>query len=103
MALRSIEEIEPALHSFLEERSEILVGYLFGSVVSGRTRPDSDVDIAVLVTDDVMRRDSFEYRLSRMADLISVLQRDDVDFVLLNEAPPLLAHRILKKGKLIFE
>jgi len=103
MALRSIEEIEPALRSFLEEKPEILVAYLFGSVVSGRARPDSDVDIAVLVADDVMRGDSFQYRLQRMADLMNVLQRDDVDFVLLNEAPPLLAHRILKKGKLIVE
>ena len=78
MALRSIDEIEPAVRSFLEERSEILAGYLFGSVVTGRARPDSDVDIAVLVADDVIRSGSFDYRLQRMADLMSVLRRDDV-------------------------
>jgi uncharacterized protein len=103
MALRSIEQIEPALRTLLEQRPEVLVGYLFGSVVSGRARPDSDVDIAVLVADDVMGDDPFRYRLNRISDLMSVLKRDDVDFVLLNEAPQLLAHRILKHGKLVFE
>jgi uncharacterized protein len=103
MALRSLEQIEPALRSLLEQRPEILVGYLFGSVVCGRARPDSDVDIAVLVADEVMADDSFRYRLNRISDLMSVLKRDDVDFVLLNEAPPLLAHRILRYGKLVFE
>ena len=50
-----------------------------------------------------MRRDPFQYRLELMTDLMSILKRDDVDLILLNEAPPLLAHRVLKNGKLIFE
>ena len=45
----------------------------------------------------------FKYRLKLMADLGSALHRSDVDVVILNEAPPLLAHRVLSKGKLIFE
>jgi len=44
-----------------------------------------------------------KYRLKLMADLGSALHRSDVDVVILNEAPPLLAHRVLSQGKLIFE
>ncbi len=38
-----------------------------------------------------------------MTDLMDVLKRDDVDLIILNQAPPLLAHRVLSKGKLILE
>jgi predicted nucleotidyltransferase len=88
---------------YLESRPEIEAGYLFGSLVSGRARPDSDVDTAVLVADKVICRDSFKYRLNRITELMDLLKRDDVDLVLLNQAPPLLAHRVLSRGKLIFE
>ena len=38
-----------------------------------------------------------------MADLGSALGRSDVEVVLLGEAPPLLAHRILSQGTLVYE
>ena len=103
MALRDLETIQRVLIPYFQTRPDIQVGYLFGSVVSGRMRPDSDVDIAVLVSDRVMSRDPLKFRLKLMTGLMKVLNRDDVDLVLLNQAPPLLAHRILSKGKLIFE
>ena len=45
----------------------------------------------------------FRYRLDLMTELGSALHRPDVDVVILNEAPPLLAHRVLSKGQLVFE
>jgi uncharacterized protein len=103
MALRSFSSIRRAVVRFLRSRTEVQAAYIFGSVASGTQRPDSDVDIGVLVSDKIMRRDPFRYRLKLMADLMSVLGRDDVDLILLNQASPLLAHRVLSKGKLILE
>ena len=103
MALRDFISIERAVKSRLASRREVLAAYIFGSVASGRARPDSDVDIAVLVSDKIMRGDSFKYRLGLVAVLMDALKRDDVDLILLNEAPPLLAHRVLSKGKLVLE
>jgi predicted nucleotidyltransferase len=103
MGLRGSEPIERAVTAFLESRPEVQAAYIFGSVMTGRSRPDSDVDIAVLVSDKVMRGDAFRYRLDLMTSLMRILRRDDVDLILLNQAPALLAHRVLKKGKLIFE
>jgi len=85
------------------KRREIQAAYVFGSVASGRTRPDSDVDVAVLTARRARRADTLKYRLSLMADLGSALGRPDVEVVLLDEAPPLLAHRILSRGKLVYE
>jgi predicted nucleotidyltransferase len=103
MALRDLKSIRSALIPYLHSKPDIQACYLFGSVVSGRARPDSDVDIAVLVSETVMRRDPFKYRLRLMSDLMKLLNRDDVDLILLNQAPPLLAHRVLSRGALIFE
>jgi predicted nucleotidyltransferase len=87
----------------MSARREIQVAYIFGSVVSGRTRPDSDVDIAVLVDRRVRPAQMLKYRLKLMADLGAVLRRADIEVVILNQAPPLLAHRVLSQGKLVFE
>jgi predicted nucleotidyltransferase len=103
MGLRDLKSIERAVTAFLRSRPEVQAAYIFGSLLTGRSRPDSDVDIAVLVSDKIMRRDHFRYRLELITSLMPILGRDDVDLILLNQAPPLLAHRVLKKGRLVFE
>jgi predicted nucleotidyltransferase len=87
----------------VSRKLEIQAAYIFGSAATGRMRRDSDLDVAVLVSGRIKPDRMFEYRLKLMADLGSALHRSDVDVVILNEAPPLLAHRVLSKGKLIFE
>lgn len=87
----------------LAARPEVLAGYIFGSVASGRARPDSDVDVAVLVKPTVMKRDPSAYRLNLMADLSAALHTFDVDVVLLNAAPPALAQNVVRGGTVVSE
>ena len=103
MGKRDFRSIRRAVLSCLKSRPEVQAAYIFGSAASDRARPDSDVDIAVLVSGKVMDRDPWKYRLRLMGDLIAALNRDDVDLILLNQAPPLLAHRVISRGKLILE
>lgn len=91
-----------AIANCLARHKHVQAGYLFGSVAAGRTRPDSDIDIAVLLDDKIRPSRTLKYRLGIMADLGAALDRSDVDVVVLNEAT-LLAHRVLSKGKLVFE
>lgn len=84
-------------------RREIQAAYVFGSTATGRARRDSDVDVAVLLARPVRPDRGLTYRLKLIADLGSALRRSDVDVVILNDAPPLLAHRVLSHGKLVFE
>ncbi len=85
------------------KRPEIQAAYVFGSVATGRVRADSDVDVAVLIDRSIRRSRTLSYRLKLMADLGSALHRSDVEVVILNDAPPLLAHRVLSRGVLAFE
>lgn len=81
---------------------EILEAYLFGSQASGDARAHSDVDVAVFVREDHPLDQGFGYAATLGADLIAALHRNDVDVVVLNQAPPLLYHRVLRDGERLF-
>ena len=98
-----LSSITRAVSRCVARRPEIQAAYVFGSVASGRARADSDVDVAVLIDRRVPPGRILKYRLKLMADLGTALHRSDVDVVILNEASPLLAHRVLSQGTLVFE
>jgi predicted nucleotidyltransferase len=102
MTATDFASIKRAVVRCVSTRPEIQAAYVFGSAATGRVRAGSDVDIAVLIKRQPPAR-LLTYRLALMADLGSVLRRSDVDVVILNEAPPLLAHRVLSRGTLVFE
>lgn len=96
-------DVERAVAHCASKRREVAAAYVFGSVATGRPRRDSDVDVAILLAKPLPASRVLSYRLELMADLGSALHRSDVDLVLLNDASPLLAHRVLSKGRLVFE
>ena len=98
-----VSSIERAIARAVSKRREVQAAYLFGSTATCRVRPDSDVDVAVLLARPASAKRSLDYRLTLMADLGAALHRSDIDVVILNAAPALLAHRILSKGVLVFE
>lgn len=94
-------EIGKVLHPFLKGREEIIAFYLFGSMATGKTTPLSDVDIAVLM--DERCAISPDYKPVLLAELMSLLRRNDIDAVILNEAPPFLRYRVIRDGILLYE
>ena len=78
--------------------------YLFGSRAAGRAHAGSDVDVGVLLRWDRFPTapERFEARLRLAADLGIALGRNDVDLLVLNEAPPTLGRRIVTEGQRVF-
>jgi predicted nucleotidyltransferase len=74
--------------------------YLFGSTAAGRPHRDSDVDVALLLdwTRYPDARARFDARLRAHAALGPALGRDDLDLIVLNDAPPLFARAIVTSG-----
>ncbi len=98
---RSREETIAALRAALTRRDEVLDAYLFGSLARGDAQAHSDVDVAVFI-DPAVRRDAGWGTAAEIAtDLIAALGRNDVDVVVLNDAGPLLYHRVLRDGERI--
>jgi predicted nucleotidyltransferase len=103
MASGDFSRVKRAVKRCMLNRMEIQAAYVFGSAASGRMRPDSDVDVAILLDERVRPAQFFDYRVKLMADIGSALNTSRVDLIVLNEATPLLAHRVLSQGQLVFE
>lgn len=93
------EALIPALARYFEEHPHLGVAsaYLFGSHAEGRTHRESDVDVGVLLRWDrhPTPEDRFEMRIRLGSDLIAVVHHNEVDVVVLNDAPPLLGRKVI--------
>ncbi len=88
--------------SSIFSQHDVLFAYLFGSQAENNLTKLSDVDIAIYFQKNVSSKDRFNKKLTIMTELSSYLKRDDIDIVVLNEAYPLLEHRIIKQGIIIY-
>jgi hypothetical protein len=99
---RSREEIAATVREALERRPEVLEAYLFGSLARSESQPHSDVDVAVTVDPGAIDATGLGFDAAIGADLMEALRSDRVDVVILNDAPPLLYHRVLRDGIRLF-
>lgn len=90
-------QILEQLRSEIGDRPELKLAVAFGSTARGEARPDSDVDLAILLDPySPSLRLETEARLGRAA-------RRPVHVILLDEAPPLLRFEIARDGVLLIE
>ncbi len=82
----------------LADDPRVLGVYAFGSRADGRASPSSDIDVAVLLDQALDLAEELRLR----STVVDELRRDDVDLVVLNQAPPLLCYEVLAHGKLLF-
>jgi uncharacterized protein len=87
------------LRERLARRPEILEAYYFGSQARGEAAAHSDLDIAVYVDRERLPPAPFGYAAELISELMAGLGFDRLDVVVLNDAPPLLYHRVLRDGE----
>jgi predicted nucleotidyltransferase len=92
----------PAIEHYFAALDEVVLAYLFGSHARGEAGPLSDIDIAVLLRETCTRQEAFDLRLEIIGGLMRIIGADDVDVIVLNEAPLALQYRVLRDGRLIF-
>lgn len=99
----NLEEIKIKLKNFFSQKEEIKFAYLFGSVAKRLPTKLSDIDLAIFVNEKMIKRKKypFGYKASLFTELVSELHTNEIDLVLLNEALPLLAHRVIRDGILL--
>jgi uncharacterized protein len=81
---------------------DVVAAYLFGSQARGDAGPLADVDLAVWL-DDQPEPCALSRQLALSAEAGSLLGTDDVELVVLNGAPPLLAQRVIRDGESLAE
>jgi hypothetical protein len=67
-------------------------------VARGQAQAHGDLDVAVYVLPAALRRPGFGVGIEIATDLSQALGRNDVDVVVLNDAPTLLYRSVLKDG-----
>jgi hypothetical protein len=82
----------------------VISAYLFGSHARGSAHRESDVDVGVVLDHGAhaTRASRFDERVRLSSDLIGALHVNAVDVVVLNDAPPLLARRVLLEGRQVY-
>ena len=89
---------EKELIDYFSSKDSIMLAYLFGSTVRGDTGSLSDVDIAVLVDEKISKKDRFDLELKLISEISTLIKKNKIDLVVLNEAPLLLSYNIIKNG-----
>ena len=96
----NIEDLIPKALTYLQSMPDILYAYLFGSFGRGKQLPLSDVDIAVYLKESTVVQ---EKKMEILGALIDILQTDEIDLVILNNAPLPLRRRILESKKVVVD
>jgi predicted nucleotidyltransferase len=87
-----------ALLDLLDRRLGVECLWVYGSEASGRARPDSDLDVAVLARERLSPTELAELRGEAEA-----LVGRAVDLVDLDRASPILAYQVLEHGRLLVD
>lgn len=82
----------------LRDEPGVLAAYVFGSVGRGTAGRHSDLDIAVLLGGTP----TSSRRMELIDAVAAAAGTDRVDVVVLDDAPPALAYRVLRDGWLLF-
>ena len=97
------QDIITKLMDFFSQQRDVGFAYLFGSTARNKTRPLSDIDIAVYLREANSEIDLFRERLNFLYRLSVLLGTEKIDLILLNNSPIELTYRILKSGRLVSE
>ncbi len=97
-----LDQLTSVLTNYLRRQPDVRLAYLFGSQAQGRAHALSDVDVALLLAEHLSPLEQSRVRLRLTGELMALLQREDVDLVVLNQASLLLRHRVLRDGRLLF-
>jgi hypothetical protein len=87
------------LITFFRSEKRVTVAYLFGSRARKIQTPESDIDIAVLLSETPKKM--LQYYLHLTSGLSRIIG-NEVDLVILNDSPPLLKHQVIKYGRILY-
>ena len=83
-------------------KQPVELAYLFGSYASGKQKPYSDIDIAVLFSKECSQEEKFDLRKRMTSDISALLKTEQTDILDLDNASPFLQFEAIKNRKELF-
>ncbi len=91
----------PGVIAKIAEDKDVVALYAFGSLADGNLKPLSDLDFGILLSDSLDKQERFKKSIDLIDTFNESLKTDEIDMVILNDAPLRFAYHILKTGKLL--
>ena len=98
----NVESKIPQLIDRLAKDCDVVALYAFGSLTTGDLKPLSDLDFGILVSTKLDKQKRFNKHLDLIGKFNEALKTDEVDLVMMNDAPMRFSHHIIKSGKLLY-
>ena len=98
-----IDEAAAERLSHALDQEGVVAAMLIGSRARGTPGPLSDVDIAVWHDEGLDPAGRLRLQLDLLGAASKALRTDEIDVVMLNQAPPLLRHRAIRDAKLLID
>lgn len=96
-------DIQQKLLSKIFKKYGVFLAYIFGSAVSGEMARESDIDIAVLFSENFSKEKRFSSRLNLINELSKIFKRN-AEVVVFNDISSLFfKYVIISEGNLVFE
>lgn len=93
----------PLVVEEVSNQPDVQALYAFGTIATGELQPLSDLDFGILLSEHLDKIQRLKTHLDLIALFNRVFSTDEVDLVLMNDAPPRFAFNIIKDGKLLFQ
>ncbi|MEA2038904.1 MAG: nucleotidyltransferase domain-containing protein [Thermodesulfobacteriota bacterium] len=88
--------------TLVSDDQDVLALYLFGSGAQNRLQPLSDLDFGILLLRQLDKKQRFEKQIDLIGKFNDFFGTDEIDLVVLNDAPSRFSFNILKYGTLLF-
>ncbi len=93
----------PLLKPYFKSRSGVVSAYLVGTCASGQQHPLTDVAIGVWLHPDLPTFSYFDQRLEMMGEIAAILGTGEIDLLILNELPTIMAYHIIQPRYILYE
>ncbi len=95
-----LDQFIDSLHNYFENKSEILLAYLYGSFANGNITKLSDIDIGILITEEANKDRWYPIKLANEIEERFKPGRT-IDIRILNQADPRFKFNVIKHKKRI--
>lgn len=92
----------PDIVKRISEDDIVVALFIFGSGAKGKLKPLSDLDFGILLSMKLDKKGRFEKQLELIGTFNETFKTDEIDLVLMNDAPIRFSYNILRDGKLLF-
>ena len=97
-----VQDKVPEIVEAVEADPDVIALFAFGSLATGTLKPLSDLDFGILLNNSRLDKNQrFDKHIQLIGVFNDTFRTDDIDLIILNDAPNRMAFQILKTGKML--